>query len=444
MAGRSRRTTRSMERFEDGEASGPAAGGARRMGPLPSVAARVDEGIPLRVLRLCSVFEPTSGQLVAARFDPVGGMQTHTGELTRALDGRGVRQLVVTTRPPGAPRRERFGAHGGVVRLGLPVPLLRQGYAWPAAGVLVRAVSGVDLLHAHLGEDLAVVPLALAAARWGRCPVVLTVHTSVRHTVAVTGPRSAVLKSWGGWWEQVGERRADAVIALTPRLAGLVTGAGVPAQRVHVIPSGVPDGLFDGPSAPEPLVGLPPRPRAVFLGRLHVQKGVDVLVRAVAMLPGVQLMLAGDGPERAALRRLVASLGIGDRVRFLGFVPRTQVPGLLAAADVLVLPSRYEELGTAVIEGMRAGVPVVAADTGGVSATVTDGVTGLLVPPGQPTALAAALRRVLTDDGLARRLADAARRRSRDYSWEVLADRVLGVYRDVLGDVAGRRAGSLG
>jgi glycosyltransferase involved in cell wall biosynthesis len=66
------------------------------------------------------------------------------------------------------------------------------------------------------------------------------------------------------------------------------------------------------------------------------------------------------------------------------------------------------------------------------------------VPPGQPAALAAALRRVLTDDGLARRLADAARRRSRDYSWEALADRVLGVYRDVLGDVAGRRAGSLG
>jgi 2-deoxystreptamine N-acetyl-D-glucosaminyltransferase/2-deoxystreptamine glucosyltransferase len=108
------------------------------------------------------------------------------------------------------------------------------------------------------------------------------------------------------------------------------------------------------------------------------------------------------------------------------------VPALLAAADVLVLPSRYEELGTVVLEAMRAGVPVVAADTGGVSATITDGVTGLLVSPGQPAALAAAVRRVLTDDGLARRLADAARERSRDYSWETLGDRVLGVYREVL------------
>jgi glycogen synthase len=263
------------------------------------------------------------------------------------------------------------------------------------------------------------------------------VHTSVRHTLAVTGPRSLLLKSVGGWWEQVGERRADAVIALTPRLAGLVSDGGVPKDRVHVIPSGVPDGLFDRPQA-EP-DGLPPRPRVVFLGRLHPQKGVDVLVRAVATVPGVQLVLAGDGPERAALHRLVDRLGVGDRVQFLGFVPRVRVPALLRAADVLALPSRYEELGTVVIEAMRAGVPVVAADTGGVSSTITDGATGLLVPPGQPEALAAGLRRVFNDDGLARRLAAAARCRSHDYSWEALADRVLGVYREVVRGHAGSR-----
>lgn len=177
----------------------------------------------------------------------------------------------------------------------------------------------------------------------------------------------------------------------------------------------------------------------LFLGRLHAQQGVDVLVRAVATLPEVQLVLAGDGAERPALHRLVDRLGLGDRVRFLGFVPRAEFPGLLASADVLALPSRYEELGTAVLEGMRAGVPVVAADTGGVSSVIDDGVTGLLVPPGRPTTLAAALQRVLTDDALAERLARRARERSRDYSWDALADRVLGVYDEVLPAGAGSR-----
>jgi len=108
----------------------------------------------LRVLRLCSVFMAPSGAgLADPRFDPVGGMQTHTGELTRALDRRGVRQLVVTSRLPGAPRSARIGQHADVVRLGLPVPHSRQLYAWPAAG-MVACVSGrVDLVHAHLGED---------------------------------------------------------------------------------------------------------------------------------------------------------------------------------------------------------------------------------------------------------------------------------------------------
>lgn len=289
----------------------------------------------------------------------------------------------------------------------------------------------MDLVHAHLGEDLAVVPLALLAAGWHRRPLVLTVHTSVRHTLVGGGLRGWVLKGVGGWWEAVGERRADAVIALTPRLAGLLAGVGVPERRVHVIPSGVSDGLFDGAGRAAPK-DLPPRPRVLFLGRLHNQKGVDVLVRALVAMPGVHLVVAGDGPERRALHRLVERLGLTDRVRFLGFVPRTEVPGLLASADVLALPSRYEEMGTAVLEGFRAGVPVVAADTGGVSSMVSDGVTGLLVPPGQPAALGAALQRVLRDQALARRLVTQGRQRSRDYSWETLADRVLDVYRQVL------------
>ncbi|PWR07635.1 hypothetical protein DKT69_34385 [Micromonospora sicca] len=243
-------------------------------------------GHALRVLRLCSTFEMPSGRPDprAARFDAIGGMQTHTGELSRALDALGVAQRVVTAWRPGAPRVDRFGRAAVVLRLGVPTRRLRQCYALPAAHVLNRLAARADLVHAHLGEDLAVVPLALAVVRRHGLPLVLTVHTSPRHTMAVTGPRSAYLHALGGWWERLGERRADQVIALTPRLARVLTADGVPAARLSVVPSGIREELFAGPPVADPLAGLP-RPRVVFLGRLHPQKNVPLLLAAMARLP---------------------------------------------------------------------------------------------------------------------------------------------------------------
>jgi glycogen(starch) synthase len=393
----------------------------------------------VRVLRVCSVFEPPATVDVGrvARFDPLGGMQNHAGELTRALDALGVRQHVVTSRPPGAARRGRFGRHAVVHRLGWPVPAARQFYSLPALPLVVRLGLGADLVHAHLGEDLAVLPLAAAAARRHRLPLVVTVHTSLRHTLAVSGARSLLLKVLGGGLERRAEHRAAAVIALTPRLAGLLAADGVPADRVHVIPSGVNPVLFAGP-LPDPFPDVP-RPRVVFVGRLHPQKGVANLVRAAPLLTtaGVQVLLVGDGPDRRRLERLAARAA-GPPIRFVGFIPHERVPAALAAADVVVLPSRYEELGSVLLEAMQAGRPVVATAAGGIPDAVRDGVTGLIVPPDRPAELAAAVDRVLGDPALAARLSARARARARDYDWPSLARRVLGVYEQV---VAARGAG---
>lgn len=390
----------------------------------------------LRVLRLCPVFEPPAGclEMRPAAFDAVGGMQTHTGELTRALDDLDVVQIVVTTRRPGVPPVTRFARRAVVARLGLPVAGFRQFYAVPAARLVPRLAAAVDLLHAHLGEDLAVVPIALAAARRNRVPLVLTVHTSVRHTLSVTGARSALLKIVGGWWEQRGERHADQVIALTPRLARILTDHRVPADRIRVIPSGVRPELFAAPGVPDPLAGLP-APRVVFLGRLHRQKNVDVLLRAAARLrfPGAHLVLAGDGPQRSRLADLCERLGLRGRVTFLGFIAHDRVPALLRGADVLVVPSRYEELGTALVEAMYCGVPVVATRTGGIPQVVVDGVTGLLVAPGDAAGLAEAIDRLLGDPWLRRRMGEHGRQRARDYRWDRLARQVLDVYAAALG-----------
>jgi glycogen synthase len=168
------------------------------------------------ILRLCSVFEPPDVALAGRgrRFDPIGGMQNHTAQLTRALDRQGVAQRVVTTRPPGAPRVARLGRYAEVRRVGLPLRFARQLYAPAAAIELVGAAASADVLHAHVGEDLAALPVAAAVARRHRLALVVTLHLSLRHTFLPSGLRSAAVKAIGARLEDWGIRRADQVIAL--------------------------------------------------------------------------------------------------------------------------------------------------------------------------------------------------------------------------------------
>jgi glycogen(starch) synthase len=391
----------------------------------------------IRVLRLCSVFEPPPTALVGrgVKFDPIGGMQNHTAELTRALDRRGVVQTVLTTRPPTAPRFQRLGDHARVIRLGLPIRRFRQLYGPQAAIIAPILAARADVVHVHLGEDLAVLPTGAAAAKLHRLPLVLTVHTSLHHTLAVSDLRSAVLKTLGGQIERWGEHSAEAVLVITPRLSKLLISDGAAENRIHVIPPGVNPSLFEGPFE-DPFSGVG-RPRVLFVGRLAPQKGVDTLVAAAGLLkdPCAQVLLVGDGPERKALERETERLGVGDRLHFVGFVTHDRLPAAMAHADVLVLPSLYEELGTVLLEAMQAGLPIVASETGGIPDVIEDGVNGLLVPPGDPEALARGIDRILSDGDLARRLSEGAQERGKDYDWEVLAERVLRVYQ---GLTAGR------
>ncbi len=385
----------------------------------------------LRILRLCSVFEPPDAVLDdprGARFDPIGGMQNHTAQLTRALDRAGVTQTVLTTRPPGAPARQDLSRRATVHRLGLPVPVGRQLYSVPALPAARRLARDADVVHAHLGEDLAVLPLAFAAARTRALPVVVTVHTSLAHTFTPDGLRTRALKALGGRIEHRGCAAAERVITLTPRLAGLIGDAGlVERDRLHVIPSGVvPAEFLGGPRDPAPHVG---RPRVVFAGRLARQKGAGVLAEAIQHLrtPGVEVLVVGDGPEREAFERTLRATGVADRVHLAGFRPHHEVPALLRSADVFVLPSIYEELGSVLLEAMQARRPIVASATGGVPDAVGD--AAVLVPPGNPVALARGIDRVLGDAQLRARLGELAGERARRFDWSVLASEVLDVYR---------------
>jgi 2-deoxystreptamine N-acetyl-D-glucosaminyltransferase/2-deoxystreptamine glucosyltransferase len=399
--------------------------------------------VPLHILRLCSVFEPAPGRAAdgataaldrrRARYDPIGGMQNHTATLSRSLDALGHRQTVLTARL-AAPRGVRpLGERARVHRTGLTVPHLRQLWAVAALPRALRPGGPrVDVVHAHQGEDLATLVLARLAARRHRCPLVVTVHCSVAHTLRGASLRARLLQVLGGRIERAALRRADAVVVLTGRTAAALRDDGVPAERVSVIPSGFDPALFAGPRT-DAFPGVP-RPRIGYVGRLAPQKRVDVLVRAFGQLRGeASLVIVGDGPDGEEVRRLAAAGPAAARTTMRGFVDHTAVPDVLSSLDLLVLPSVYEEMGSVLVEAMAAGLPVVASDVGGIPEVVRPGENGVLVPPDDVASLVDALERLAGDPRERARLAACARALSEAYAWPALAARVAHVYAAVLG-----------
>jgi glycosyltransferase involved in cell wall biosynthesis len=186
----------------------------------------------VRVLRLCSVYEaPPEVFARSVGFDAIGGMQVHTARLTEALDARGVGQTVITAYRPGAERVQLVGVRSRVIRAGLPIRRFRQLYGVAAVREIVRS-GRVDLVHVHLGEDLAIVPLARWAASRAGLPLVATVHCSLAHTLVGHDARSAILRTVGGPVESSLIRSADAVLVLSDHIADELVASGVPGARI--------------------------------------------------------------------------------------------------------------------------------------------------------------------------------------------------------------------
>ena len=393
----------------------------------------------MRVLRLCSVYEaPPEAFTRSVGFDAVGGMQIHTARLTEALDARGVGQTVITAYRPGTERVQLVSVRSRVIRAGLPIRRFRQLYGVAAVPEIART-GGVDLVHVHLGEDLAIVPLALWAASRAGVPLVATVHCSMGHTLVGHDTRSAVLRAVGGPVQASLLRSADAVLVLSDRIADKLVASGVPGSRVRVVPLGI-ELDTDLPPLPRP-EAMEGRRSIVYAGRLVREKGVRELVAAFGALTAtdVGLVIVGDGPDRATLETTARGLASGHRVRFVGAVPNTRVGAYLRHADLVVVPSWYEERGRVLLEAMAVRTPVVATRTGGIPATVLDGSTGLLVPPRDPRRLAAAIDRVLGDERLAASMAAAGRATAAEHGIGALADATLAAYEAALGRVANRR-----
>jgi len=236
----------------------------------------------------------------------------------------------------------------------------------------------------------------------------------------------------GGYYDLKYYRRCDHLIGNTRAIVDYSIAKGWPRERIVYLPNFVPDSSAAGSV---PACGR--APLALALGRLHPNKGFDLLLEALAATREVTLWIAGDGPLRPRLERLATRLGIIGRVRFLGW--REDVPRLLAAADLLVCPSLREPLGNVVIEAWSAGLPVVATASDGPAALIEDGESGILVPlPGSrgggPQALADAIERVCADPTLRARLGKAGRRA---YEAEFTEPIVVAGYRNFFDQVTG-------
>jgi rhamnosyl/mannosyltransferase len=237
-------------------------------------------------------------------------------------------------------------------------------------------------------------------------------------------------------------RDADAIIGASPQhfSSSQQMVAGKPGQRREVIPYGFDAAALawnDAARARQAALAGQPRSRPVIftVGRHVYYKGFDVLIRALARLDA-ELWIGGRGPMTESYREVARQAGVADRVRFLGFVPDAELRAWYEACDVFCMPSteRAEQFGLVQLEAMHCAKPLVATRLGtGVEYVTLDGVTGLLVPPGDVDALAAALGRLLGDAALRARLGAAGRERvEKEFSVRQMVDRTVALYRDLL------------
>ncbi|MCL4408927.1 MAG: glycosyltransferase [Gammaproteobacteria bacterium] len=209
---------------------------------------------------------------------------------------------------------------------------------------------------------------------------------------------------------------------------------GISQDKLQVIYNAVPQALSASDSLTIPADApwsSSKMPIVLSVARLDKQKGHRYLLEAAKQVPEALFVLVGEGDERADLETYAVSLGLLDRVFFTGF--RNDVPRLLAQCDVFVLPSLYEGLPISILEAMEAAKPVIATTVGGVDEEIIDGETGLLVPPADSEALAGAIRRLLADHALCRKLANAGRNRVRSvFSVQAMMQQLTQLYESLL------------
>jgi glycosyltransferase involved in cell wall biosynthesis len=294
--------------------------------------------------------------------------------------------------------------HAGLARIATLVTAFRPNLLHLSTGMSVPSLSlllmSQGLLRAHSGRD-----------RAGLIGTLASLHCEWPDYFALAGsPLEHVLRRMD-WTCSFSQSTLDWAQRQWPWLR----------NRSSVIPHAMPDRLESEPDR-SPAPGC--SPTIAFVGRLSREKGADLALEALDLirreLPGVHLLVAGDGPQRAALEALTLRLGLADSVTFTGWLAPERVQAVMQSSDLVMIPSREESFSLVALEAAHVGRPVVATRVGGVPEVCIDEQTALLCPPEDTQALAAAALRLLRDRALSKRMGKAARARVRSSTtmWE--------------------------
>ncbi|MGE5232633.1 MAG: glycosyltransferase family 4 protein [Acidobacteriota bacterium] len=336
----------------------------------------------------------------------ISGVGTLVAELVAALDRAGHEARAVVRRaPPGDRRAIALGGRKLLFPLHAALAVRRLARCRP-----------IDVVHVHESDGAAVVLLVrlarLLRRPLGRARIVATLQVSYRRERRAVRPvraggrvvsRPTAAERGFAWLRapvhavlgRLTARLADAVVAPS-RATARELEADYGARNVEVIANGIA-----APPASPARRAAGADATVLFVGRLRTRKAVAVLLQAFARVaaaePGARLVVLGDGEQRQALAAQLRALGLGERVRLAGAVPRSEIADWLARADVFCLPSTYEGFPLAILEAMAADLPVVATRVAGVPEAVEDGASGLLVEPEDDAGLAAALSALIRD-----------------------------------------------
>jgi rhamnosyl/mannosyltransferase len=362
-------------------------------------------------------------------FPVLGGIENHVRVLAEAGAARGHDVSVLVASPDRRTHREMLGGVK-VIKAARWLNVSSAPISPALFGWARRLGRQAAVVHLHFPYPIGELAHLFSGSR---AKTVITYHSDIVRQRALLRVYRPLL------WRVL--RKADRILATSPRYIEtspfisrfrdrcLVVPLGVDVHRFAADPAGAASlrSQLTGPSTSHLILSV---------GRLRYYKGLDTLIQALPSLISARLVIAGSGPMEAEWRALARSLGVAERVIFAGEVPDADLPAYYNAADLFVLPAnaRAEAFGTVLVEAMAAGLPCVTTEVGtGTSWVVQDGVTGLVVPPRDPIALAQAIRSLLDDADRRAQMGRAAAERARaEFDERAMLDRVFEVYRSMV------------